>query len=84
LKRHVLQHMFTAENRDDVVGGWPSTTDEQKALEDRAAPLAELYRQVWNFLGTINVHDEGKAAIRAWEQARSALRVDADAPLPPT
>jgi hypothetical protein len=47
-----------------------------------AARLAELYEQVWNFLKNVNVHDDGKAAIGAWQRARDALRDDPEAPLP--
>ena len=81
-RRHVLQFLFGPENRDAIIGGWPSELDEVRALEDRAAPLAGLYEHVWSFLRNINVADEGKAAIPAWEQAREALRTDPDAKLP--
>jgi chromosome segregation ATPase len=81
-RRHVLQFLFGPENRDEIVGGWSSTMDEIKALEDRREPLAGLYRGVSDFLGTINVHDDGKRAAIEWERAREALGTDPDTPLP--
>jgi len=79
---HVLQFMFTPANRDDLIGGWPSTSDEVSALEARNAPLAELHEKVWEFLSHVNVHDEGKAAVARWRQVCEQLLRNAEAPLP--